>query len=159
METPISSILAQKGGDVFSVAPEATVTEAVRLMNQRNIGAVAVVHDDRLVGIFTERDVLRRVIDSRLDPDSTPVSHVMTEQLVYATPQMTVGEALVVVNAKACRHLPVLDGDRLAGVISVRDLINAVVDGQEHRIAELVQYIYGDYGRGQVDQERASTLS
>lgn len=158
METPISSILAQKGSEVISVPPSATVTEAVHLMNQRNIGAVAVVHEDRLVGIFTERDVLRRVIDSRLDPDNTPVSNVMTEQLVYATPQMTVGEALVVVNAKACRHLPVLDRERLVGVISVRDLINAVVDGQEHRIAELVQYIYGDYGPGHVDQERVGTL-
>jgi CBS domain-containing protein len=158
METPLSAILAQKGGQVHAVAPEVTVTEAVHLMNECNVGAVAVVHDGRLAGIFTERDVLRRVIDSRLDPDKTPVSRVMTEQLVYATPQMTVGEAMVVVNAKGCRHLPVLDGDRLVGLVSVRDLINMVVDGQEHRIAELVQYIYGDYRPPQTEPEWTGSL-
>jgi CBS domain-containing protein len=158
VETPLSSILLENGGQVHAVSPDATVTEAVHLMNRHNVGAVAVMHGERLVGIFTERDVLRRVIDNRLDPDETQVSRVMTEQLVYATPQMTVGEALVVVNAKNCRHLPVLDGDNLVGVISVRDLINVVVDGQEHRIAELVQYIYGDYGPGQVNPERVGSV-
>lgn len=157
METPISAILAEQGREIHAVSPDATVTEAVHLMNRANIGAVAVMHGDRLVGIFTERDVLRRVIDNKLNPDTTQVSRVMTEQLVYVTPQTTVGEALVVVNAKNCRHLPVLAGDDLVGVISVRDLINAVVDGQQHRIAELVQYIYGDYGPGQQGSVGADT--
>jgi len=148
MESPVSSILARKGREVFTVRPQTSVAEAVRLMNQRNIGAVAVTEGDRLVGIFTERDVLRRVIDGGLNPDTTPVSRVMTEQLVYVTADTTVGDAMVIVNAKGCRHLPVMDGDRLLGVISTRDLINEVVDGQEHRISELVQYIYGDYGPG-----------
>lgn len=149
METPVSSILARKGGEVFAVTPENTVTDAVHQMNRKNIGAVAVIQQDgELVGIFTERDVLRRVIDARLDPDSTPVSQVMTTALAFIRPDTTVGEALVVVNAKACRHLPVMDGGQLVGMISIRDLINQVVDGQEHRISELVQYISGGYGPG-----------
>src|SRR5690606_20449661 len=100
METPISSILARKGSDVFSVAPAATVSDAVHLMNERNIGAVAVMDGPRLLGIFTERDVLRRVIDGHLDPDTTPVSTAMSSQLAYVGPETTIGEAMAIVNAE-----------------------------------------------------------
>jgi Predicted signal-transduction protein containing cAMP-binding and CBS domains len=150
MDIPVSTILAREGRKLYRVTPDTSVADAVRVMNEGNVGAVAVMEGERLVGIFTERDVLRRVIDGGLDPDATPVSRVMTDQIVYVTPDTTVGDAMVVVNAKGCRHLPVMDGDRLLGVISSRDLINEVVSGQEHRISELVQYIYGDYGPGPV---------
>ncbi|MCC5812131.1 MAG: CBS domain-containing protein [Ectothiorhodospiraceae bacterium] len=147
METPVSTLLAGKGDSaVHTVQPSATVTEAVHLMNQRNIGAVAVMEGSRLAGIFTERDVLRRVIDGSMDPDQTPVSSVMTRELVVVRPQTTVGEALVLVDNKNCRHLPVVEQGRLVGMLSVRDLVGSVVHGQEHRIAELTDYIYGSYG-------------
>jgi CBS domain-containing protein len=99
-----------------------------------------------LRGIFTERDVLKRVVAAGLDAETTSVSDVMTTQLAYIRASTTVREAMLIVNTKGCRHLPVLDGDRLLGIVSVRDLINHVVDGQEHQIAELVHYIAGNYG-------------
>lgn len=158
METPISSILARKGSEIYSVGPQATVTEAVHLMNQKNIGAVAIMDGQRLLGIFTERDVLRRVIDGRMDPDSTPVSKVMTEKLAYVRPDTLLGEAMAVVNAQGCRHLPVMKGERLVGMISTRDLIHAVLDGQEHQISELMQYISGNYGPSQVPVEHGRPM-
>ena len=146
METPISSILARKGDSIFSVGPQASVSQAVHLMNQMNIGAVAVMEGERLLGIFTERDVLRRVIDGRMDPDATPVRKVMTKQLAYVRPDSLLGEAMAVMSAKNCRHLPVMEDDRLLGVISSRDLIEAALDGREHEISELMQYISGSFG-------------
>lgn len=146
METPIGSILARKGSDIFSVGAQATVGDAVRLMNERNIGAVAVMDGGQLLGIFTERDVLRRVIDGGMDPESTPVREVMTTQLAYVRPETTIGEAMAIVHAEGCRHLPVVRGEELAGIISTRDLISSALDGQEHEISELVQYISGGYG-------------
>lgn len=146
MENSVSEILAQKGSEVFAIPPDATVAAAVRMMNERNIGAVAVVEDDRLIGIFTERDVLRRVIDGRMDPETTPLYEVMTRDLAVIKPTTTIAEALVVINSRNCRHLPVLDGERLVGMLSIRDLTNWLVDDKEHRIAELVEYISGNYG-------------
>lgn len=146
MENPISEILAGKSDEVVTIAPEASVAAAVHLMNEKNIGAVAVVEEETLVGIFTERDVLRRVIDGNRDPDTTRLYEVMTRQLVFVRPSTTVEEALVIVKAKNCRHLPVMEGERLVGMLSIRDLTNWIVDGQEHRIAELVEYISGSYG-------------
>ncbi len=148
METLISSLLeARENNAVHTVDARATVTEAVQMMNKRNIGAVAIISGGGLAGIFTERDVLRRVIDGRLDADTTPVTDVMTREVVVISPTDTVRDALVLVDTRNCRHLPVMDGDRLVGMVSMRDLVGAVVDGQEHRIAELTDYIYGGYGR------------
>ena len=148
MEQPVSAILDEKGNEVLSVPPQASVAEAVRLMNQRNTGSVLVMDaDGRLAGIFTERDVLRRVIDAHLDYERTPVADVMSRDVACIRANTTVQEALVIVNARNCRHLPVLEGDRVVGLISVRDLVNAVVRDQEHRITELTDYISGNYGR------------
>lgn len=148
MEQPVSAILAEKGNDVLWVKPGTSVAEAVRVMNERNTGSVLVMEQDgTLVGIFTERDVLRRVIDGHLDYDNTPVSRVMSEDVACIRGNTTVEEALVIVNSRNCRHLPVIDDERVVGLISVRDLVNAVVRDQEHRITELTDYISGNYGR------------
>lgn len=148
MEQPVSAILAEKGREVLWVTPQASVAEAVRLMNERNTGSVLVMErDGTLVGIFTERDVLRRVIDGHLDYDDTAVAKVMSEDVACIRGNTTVEEALVIVNSRNCRHLPVIDEGRVVGLISVRDLVNAVVRDQEHRITELTDYISGNYGR------------
>lgn len=148
MQQPVSAILAEKGNEVLWVAPTTSVAEAVRLMNERNTGSVLVMErDGTLVGIFTERDVLRRVIDGHLDYDSTAVSRVMSEDVACVRGNTTVEEALVIVNSRNCRHLPVIEDERVIGLISVRDLVSAVVRDQEHRITELTDYISGNYGR------------
>ena len=148
MERPIRQLIEGKGAEVFGVAPETTVAEAVGVMNQRNIGAVLVTDAERkLLGIFTERDVLRRVVDGRLDVDATAVSEVMTSSVACVRPDTIVRDALVVFNSHNCRHLPVVEGDRVVGLLSIRDVTAALVEDREHEIEELTDYIYGSYGR------------
>ncbi|MFV8835989.1 CBS domain-containing protein [Aquisalimonas sp. APHAB1-3] len=146
MDQPVSTLLDKRPGDIHTVDVGASAADAVRTMNQAHVGCVAVMDNGRLAGIFTERDVLRRVVESHRDPSQTPVADVMTSDVVVISPSDTLQHAMVLVNTRNCRHLPVMDGDTLVGMVSVRDLIGAVVDGQEHRIAELTDYIYGGYG-------------
>jgi CBS domain-containing protein len=131
---------------VYRIAPEATVAEAVRAMNQAKVGALVVVDGDRPVGIFTERDVLVRVVDEGREAGTTRVVDVMTRQLVAIRPATTVREAMMIVTEKRCRHLPVVEEDgRLHGMISIGDLTRWMVRGQQDRIEELLSYITGGY--------------
>ena len=148
MDRPVSALLQGRDREILAVRPQATVAEAVRIMNEQNIGAVLVTDDDRrLLGIFTERDVLRRVVDGSLDPQETPISEVMTTSVACVRPSTKVHEALVVFNTHNCRHLPVVDNDRVTGLLSIRDVTAALVQDQDHQITELTDYIYGSYGR------------
>ena len=147
MKTPIRNLLAGKRGRIEALGPDATVADAVHLMNRQNIGAVLVLDPDgQLLGIFTERDVLRRVIDEHRDYDTTPLSDVMTRKVFCLTPDNTVEEALMLVNVHNCRHLPVREGEALVGMISIRDLTNSLVADREQEIAQLTGYIAGSYG-------------
>jgi CBS domain-containing protein len=147
MERRISELLASKGKGLHALGPDDTVADAVHLMNRENIGAVMVFDpEERLMGLFTERDVLRRVIDGRLDYKTTRLEDVMTRRLATLKPSMIVEEALQLVNQVGCRHLPVLDGDRVLGMISIRDLTNTLVEARDAEISELTEYIAGSYG-------------
>lgn len=142
MNTKISAILGNKGSDVVSLGPADTVAEAVRVMNERNIGSVMVKDGDEVVGIFTERDVLVRVVGDRRDADATRVADVMTTRVVSIKPSMSVEEAMVVVTETRCRHLPVFDDDKnLVGMVSSGDLTRWLIRGQKAEIQDLVQYI------------------
>ncbi len=145
MKRFLSDVLAQKGGTVYSVAPDATALEAVHLMNEKGIGAVLVLVDGKTVGIFSERDVLRRVLDDGLDAAKTAVSEVMTKKVVSMRSDKTVNEAMGVMTEKRCRHLPIIDDDELKGVLSVGDLTKWVCRDQEHEIEEMIDYIVGRY--------------
>lgn len=146
MDQPIRSILASKGSEIHALSTDATVAEAVHVMNRHNVGAVLVLDpEERLLGIFTERDVLRRVIDGNLDHGRTTLAEVMTPNVAVVSPATTVGQALVLVNQRGCRHLPVMEGDRVIGMISIRDLTNSLVADRDHQIAELTEYISGHY--------------
>jgi len=147
MQRRIHELLAGKADSIHALGPDDTVADAVRLMNREQIGAVMVFDpEERLMGMFTERDVLRRVIDGRLDYESTRLEDVMTRRLATLTPSMVVEEALQLVNQVGCRHLPVLDGDEVRGMISIRDLTNTLVDERDAEISELTNYIVGSYG-------------
>mgnify|MGYP001324418727 CR=1 FL=1 len=148
MDYSIRDILDRKRGELHAVRPDDTISTAVKVMNAHNVGAVVVTEGEVLEGIFTERDVLRRVVDGGVDPAITPVSDLMSTELVFIRPENTVSEAMVILDAKGIRHLPVIDNGQIVGLVSMRDLINQVVDGQEHEISELVQYISGAYGPG-----------
>jgi CBS domain-containing protein len=140
----VKSILAEKGGHVWSVGPGATVLEAALLMNEHKIGALVVMEGGRLVGVFTERDVLRRVVGERRDPVATRVADVMTTEVLCSGPEMTLEEARGVMKNRRIRHLPVLDGDgRLLGLVSIGDLNARQEHAQEQHIHLLNEYLYG----------------
>ena len=138
----VRDILNRKGAAVIAVPPATTVLDAAQLMNDRGIGAVLVTDGTTLAGIFTERDVMRRVVATRRDPATTPVSQVMTASLVTTTANATVEECASLMTARRIRHLPVLDGDALAGVVTIGDLMAFQVDEQASTIAQLNSYVY-----------------
>lgn len=144
MQTPLRTLLGQKKGRPHSVPPTSTVAGAVELMNANKVGSVLVMDGERLVGIFTERDVLRRVV-GRLDPTKTQVSQVMTKDLVVMRPTSTVADAMAVVSEKRIRHLPVVEEGRVVGVISAGDLNHWLIRGHQGQIEQLVDYISGKY--------------
>ena len=139
----VSGILAHKGRSVFSIAPVATVRQAVREMNEHGVGALLVVLGGRPVGIFTERDVLRRVVDEGRDPDTTKVADVMTRDLVVVQPGDPVEEAMAVMTQRRCRHLPVVEDGQVVGMVSIGDLTRWVSQNHEVEIQHLVDYITG----------------
>jgi CBS domain-containing protein len=145
MKKTLRSILDGKGTEIHAIAPSVTVLEAVRAMNAVRVGAMVVCDGGQLVGIFTERDVLTRVIDAGIDPNSTPVSTVMTREVVTVEPEATVEEAMAVVTRERCRHLPVMHEGTLLGLISAGDLTRSVAQGHEEHIDHLVRYITRQY--------------
>ena len=145
MENPLSDVLRHKGSHVSRVAPECTVQEAVRQMNRERVGALLVMCGDTIVGIFSERDLLRRVIAEDRSPAATQVGDVMTTEVVVVKPTRTVGEAMQVVTEKRVRHLPVVEDGRLLGIISSGDLTRWTVAEKEGLIHSLMDYIQGTY--------------
>jgi CBS domain-containing protein len=142
MENMLIEVIHEKGNVIHSVSPDTTIAEAVRKMNDNRIGAIVVMEGDRLVGIFTERDVLTRVAGQDLDPQATPVSQVMTSDVVTVKSTTTVEEAMRIVTELRFRHLPIMDEERLIGLVSSGDLTRWVVRDQEDTIHDLVNYIY-----------------
>jgi CBS domain-containing protein len=141
MHDPIANILETKGSSVETVAPETAVLVAVQQMNERKIGALVVTHRGRPVGIFTERDVLVRVVAAGLDPRTTPVNEVMTRNPVVVRPEVTVNDAMLVITDRRCRHLPVMDDGGLRGLISIGDLMSWVLRHQQRTIDDLHDYM------------------
>jgi CBS domain-containing protein len=142
--TRVQDLLDRKGPHVWTVGPTATVLEAARAMNAHRVGALVVTDGDRVVGMFTERDVLVRVVAGRRDPESTRVADVMTAEVICGSPETTVEEARGVMRDRRIRHLPVADGDgRLVGLISIGDLNALTQAAQEQTIFLLHEYILG----------------
>jgi CBS domain-containing protein len=141
----VREILARKGTHVFTIGPGATVLDAALLMNEHKIGALVVIDDGRgVVGMFTERDVLRRVVGEQRDPATTPVAEVMTTEVACATPATTIDEARGAMKNRRIRHLPLVDDDRrLLGMISIGDLNAYQTSDHEQTIYLLQEYLYG----------------
>ncbi|MGZ8851429.1 MAG: CBS domain-containing protein [Thermoanaerobaculia bacterium] len=132
-----------EGKPLIHVAPDQTVRAVARMMSDRNIGAVAVLESGRLVGVFSERDVMSRVVAAGLNPDNTPISKVMTRDLVVGNPKDDIDAALQKMHAVNCRHLPVVEEGNLIGMISIRDLLQVDDDTNRARatfLKELVTY-------------------
>jgi len=141
MSRSVRDILRSKGGEIFSIDADATVFEALEEMARKNVGALLAMKDGRLVGILSERDYARKVILKGLSSPKTPVSEIMTETVCYARPEQTVEECMALITEKRCRHLPVFDGDQLAGLVSIGDLVKASIAEKEFIITQLENYI------------------
>jgi len=145
MQTPLRALLDNKPTAVFSVTPDTTVAAAVELINAKRVGAVLVMTESQLLGSFTERDVLRRVVGERRNPDTTRIADVMTRELVVMRPTATVQDAMTVVAERRCRHLPIVEQGRVLGIVSAGDLNHWLIRNREVDIQELVEYISGKY--------------
>ena len=140
----LKDILAGKDSNVISVEPQATVMEAAVLMNHYRIGFLVVSDGERPVGVFSERDILRRVVVARLDPGKTLVSEVMTREMLVCNPATSLEEARSVMKNRRIRHLPVVDeNERLVGLVSIGDLNAYDANAQEQTLHVLQEYIYG----------------
>jgi CBS domain-containing protein len=141
----LRAILEGKGRQVFGIGPEETVAAAVEALDAAGVGALLVKDGERIVGILSERDIVRRVLARRLDPAATRVKEVMTREVVAVGLEVGIDEAMAVVTEKRCRHLPVVDHGALVGVVSSGDLTRWAIRDREFQIAELVNFITGKY--------------
>jgi CBS domain-containing protein len=145
MEQTIAAILQNKGGDIWSVGPDETVYDAIAMMADKGIGALLIISNGKLVGIFSERDYARKIILQGRSSKNTKVREIMTGSPVTVTLDHTVDECMRIITHHRVRHLPVMDGDRLLGVISIGDLVNAIIAEQAQTIDHLRTYITGGY--------------
>ena len=140
----VAQLLRGKGHEVLSVSPETSVLDALRVMAEKNIGALLVVEGDGLVGIFSERDYARKVVLKGKASKETPVREVMTSPVLYVRPEQTIEDCMALMTDKHVRHLPVLqDERRLVGVISIGDVVKNIIAEQEFMIEQLQNYITG----------------
>ncbi len=142
MDTKIRAIVDSKGGRVLSIDGGAVVRDAVAIMNEHLIGSLLVLDGPRLIGIFTERDVLVRVVGDGRDPATVRVGEVMTRQIMVVEPDTTVQQAMSLMTTRRCRHLPVLEDGRVVGLISIGDLTRWVIRDQLRSIEDLTDFIH-----------------
>jgi CBS domain-containing protein len=142
----VAEILKAKGSSsVYSIAPSATVFEAVKLMAEKNVGALLVMEGERIVGVVTERDYARKVVLLARSSKDTPLRDVMTSAVIYVRPSQTSEECMALMTESRVRHLPVLDNGKLVGLISIGDIVKGIISEQNFIIEQLQHYITGDH--------------
>jgi CBS domain-containing protein len=145
LSTRVSDVIERKGQAVYSVGPLGTVIDAVNVMNDHHVGSVLVMEGGYPVGIFSERDVLVRVVAAHRDPRQTLVRDVMTTRLHTAAPEDTLLDVMRLMTERRCRHVPVMDGDKLVGLVSIGDITKATQHNLRQEVRELSSYIGGPY--------------
>ena len=139
----VRQLLRTKGNEIWSVAPQATVYEALQIMSEKDVGALLVLDEGNLVGIFSERDYARKLIlKGRFSKDTT-VTELMTHEVLYVEPQSTIEDCMALMTAKRIRHLPVLEKERLIGIVTIGDVVKQIISDQEFTIRQLGTYITG----------------
>jgi len=139
----VKEILAEKGTEVISVKPDTLVFDALKVMAEKDIGAVLIMEDDKMVGIFSERDYARKVSLRGKSSRKSYVSEFMTRRIYYCSPDTTSRECLTLMTEKRSRHLPVLNEGKLSGLITIGDVVNKIILDQKHTIKYLEDYIIG----------------
>ncbi len=141
----IGDILNQKGHQVWTIEPDATVFEGIQRLAEQNVGALLVMEGDRLVGIFSERDYTRKVALRGRSSKETRVREILSDRVICVTPQHSVEDGLRLMTEHRIRHLPVLENQRVVGIVSIGDLVNWVINQQSQTIRQLETYIAGGY--------------
>lgn len=140
---PISEIISQKGGAVWSVAPDTIVLDAIKMMAEKNVGALLVTKEGKLVGVFSERDYTRNVVLKGRSSKETFVREIISGRVITVSPDHTVEECMRLMTEHRIRHLPVIAGGKVLGVISIGDLVNSIISSQNSAIQQLETYITG----------------
>ncbi len=139
----VRQLLRAKGHDVWHIAPDASVYDALKLMADKEVGALLVLEGEDLIGIISERDYARKVILKEKSSMDTPVREIMTHEVISVRPEQTIQECMALMTDKRIRHLPVLENDQLIGIISIGDVVKAIISQQEFMIEQLERYIEG----------------
>ena len=143
--TTIAQLLNAKGDQIWSVEPKATIFEALEIMSEKEIGALLVMEDGKLTGIFSERDYARKVILKGKSSKETPVGELMTKKVFYIDSQKTINDCMVMMTAKRIRHVPVIEDNQVMGIVTIGDVVNQIISEQEVTINHLENYITGSH--------------
>lgn len=143
MAATVQQILQQKGNASYAVTPDTTVLQALQLMAERNVSAVLVMEGERLAGIFTERDYARKMVLLGRSSGDTPVSEVMTRAVRFVRPAQSAEQCMALMTENRLRHLPVVEGGRVVGLVSIGDLVKSVISEQQFIIEQMELYITG----------------
>jgi CBS domain-containing protein len=143
LTTSVARLLEKKGHDVWSIGPDATVYDAIKLMADKGVGALLVLEGDALSGIVSERDYARKVILQERSSKETPVREIMTSDVVSVLPRQSLEDCMALMTARHIRHLPVLDDGKVVGIVSIGDLVKSIIADKEVLIEQLEGYISG----------------
>ncbi len=144
-DEPVKSLLRQKARGVWSISSEAAVYEAIEQMSEKHVGALVVLTAGKLTGIVSERDYARKVILKGRQSRDTRVREIMSTPVLYVTPEQTIDECMRLMTSRRVRHLPVLEGDTVVGMLSIGDLVSWIITSHEQTIRHLQSYIAGSY--------------
>jgi len=137
----VSDILKSKSTNIYSVAGHTSVYDAIKVMGEKNIGALLIMEDGKLTGILSERDYARKVVLKGKSSRETPVKDIMTENVLTVTPEDTIEQCMAIMTDKHIRHLPVVEADKVLGMVSIGDVVNGIIESQKETIAHLQSYI------------------
>ncbi len=137
----VCDILKSKGSNVYSVTENITVYEALKIMGEKNVGALMVMEDERLKGIISERDYARKIVLKGKSSQETTVKEIMTEEVISVLPEDTIEKCMELMSGRRIRHLPVMKDDKVLGVISITDVVTAIIESQKYTITQLENYI------------------
>ena len=143
--TTIAQLLNTKGDQIWSVEPKATIFEALEIMSEKEIGALLVMEDGKLTGIFSERDYARKVILKGKSSKETPVGELMTKKVFYIDSQKTINDCMAMMTAKRIRHVPVIEDNQVMGIVTIGDVVNQIISEQKVTINHLENYITGSH--------------
>ncbi|RZK97331.1 MAG: CBS domain-containing protein [Pedobacter sp.] len=137
----VSGILKNKGNDIFSVTPASSVYDAIKLMSEKNVGALPVIDEQGLCGIFSERDYARKIVLLNRKSQETSISEIMTAKVITVNASDSLDKCMELMSVKKIRHLPVLESGKLIGIISIGDVVTAIIQSQQETISHLQNYI------------------